>query len=139
MARLRILIVDDDALTVRLLCELVIRYFRDVQVDGTACPRTALEYAKTTEYSAVLTDFVMPGINGLQLAAGIHAMQPTVPILMISGSLEVLEHSHPPIFTLLRKPLDIEAILGALRSALHDGPPHAQVGEKTRHISTSSV
>ena len=123
MDTLRILIVDDDPLTVRLLCELVIRYFKDVRVDGTDCPSTALEYAKATTYSAVLTDFVMPGMDGLQLAAGIHAIQPTVPILLISGSAAVQEPSHPALFRFLRKPLDIAAVLDALRSALDGAMP----------------
>ena len=61
----RLLIVDDDLLTVQLLCELAARYFSEVPVDGTDSPLTALEYAKTTEYSAVLTDLVMPGTDGL--------------------------------------------------------------------------
>ena len=135
MARLRILIVDDDALTVRLLSELVIRSFMDVQVDGTDCPRTALEYAKTTPYSAVLTDFVMPGMDGLQLAAGIHAIQPSVPILLLSGSPAVLERSHPAVFTLLRKPLDIEATREALRSALDHGHANEEAGLKKVHTS----
>src|SRR5689334_12265920 len=118
MSTPRILIVDDDPLTVRLLCELVIRSFEDVKVDGTDSPMTALEYAKTTPYSAVLTDFVMPGMDGLQLAVGIRAIQPTLPILMVSGSAADREPSHPVLFALLRKPLDIKAVLEALRSAL---------------------
>jgi DNA-binding NtrC family response regulator len=118
MATPRLLIVDDDPVTVHLLCEVATRYFGDMQVDGTDCPLTALEYAKTTEYSVVLTDFIMPGIDGLQLAAGIHATHPNIPIVIMSGAVGALEHCRPGVFALLRKPLDIALVLETLQSAL---------------------
>ena len=125
----RLLIVDDDLLTVRLLCELAARYFSEVPVDGTDSPLTALEYAKTTEYSAVLTDLVMPGTDGLQLTAAIHAIQPNVPIIIMTGSPEAVEQSRPGAFALLCKPLDIHAVLKTLQSALdHSHDPDARSG-----------
>lgn len=84
----RIMVVDDEALvraTIRMTLE------RDgMQVVDHASPDTALAQLETMEGDAVdllVTDQAMPGMTGIQLAARIRALRPTLPILLVSGNL----------------------------------------------------
>ena len=117
MNRHRVLIVDDDPATLEVLTVILRRTLKDLQVEGTHSPMIALERVQTTQYDAVLTDLRMPGMDGLQLASHIHAIQPNTPVILITGAVDV----QPPsgnIFAWLPKPLDIDALLTTLEDAL---------------------
>lgn len=79
----------------------------------------ALElYAQDTQgFHLVLTDLVMPGITGVQLAARLHKLAPAQAVLLMSGhSPELFAPDQPTPDNLLPKPFTADT----LRAAVHD-------------------
>jgi CheY-like chemotaxis protein len=78
-----ILIVDDDIAvqaTIRLLLE---RAAHSVVVAGDG--RKALASLEAGNFDLVFLDIFMPGMDGLEAMRLIHAQQPLIPIIVISG------------------------------------------------------
>jgi CheY-like chemotaxis protein len=78
-----ILIVDDDIAvqaTIRLLLE---RAAHSVVVAGDG--RKALALLEAGNFDLVFLDIFMPGMDGLEAMRLIHAQQPLIPIIVISG------------------------------------------------------
>ena len=81
----RILVVEDESGLRRLVAEILTRrgYLVTVASDGAAA-LTVLGDA-TTHYDLVLSDMVMPGVDGIALAKEIRGRGLRVPILFMSG------------------------------------------------------
>lgn len=122
MAKPSLLIVDDDPVIREVLCSFLKRSLTDVHVDVTTSPNAALHRATSDQYSAVVTDVTMPGMDGLELAAKIHETCPDIPIIFMSGMAHALEHCRPRAFACLRKPFDIETFVDTVRSAVASYP-----------------
>jgi CheY-like chemotaxis protein len=67
----------------------------------------------------MLTDYMMPGMSGAQLAAQVRALHPSLPILFASGFAE-LEGDVETAWPRLRKPFS----LGVLSAALAQVTPY---------------
>jgi DNA-binding NtrC family response regulator len=80
-----ILVVDDDNEVLTLAVDIL--EMAGYTVLSTPDPRHALRLVRTREESLdlLLTDVVMPLMNGLQLAAEVQALQPEVKILLMSA------------------------------------------------------
>ena len=84
----RILVVDDDALIAMNTVALV-EDLGHVAVEANS-GRKALEILASGEaIDAMITDFAMPGMNGVELAGKARAMRPELPILLASGYAEL--------------------------------------------------
>jgi len=73
--------------------------------------------------TAVLTDYMMPGINGYELIQQIRKQYPTQKVILISGTPEFLENKQSVLCHTLQKPFKMEA-LNALIVALIDCQEH---------------
>lgn len=71
----------------------------------------------------VLTDYHMPGMNGVELAEELRARWPRLPIGLISGTGEGLEVPPDVFGAVLAKPVTIHTLRAAL-AGLTDTPPH---------------
>ena len=83
--------------------------------------------SKGGEIDAVILDYEMPGMNGLELATWLKQRHPTLPVIMISGSHPELEQMAPFVDASIgkgdpfRKILDrLQGLLGASRVAAPD-------------------
>ena len=84
----RVLLVDDDEV-VRLVCTELLR--RDGQtVTAVAQAADALTAVREdpARFDLVVTDYNMPLVSGVQLAEALHAMAPTLPVVLVSGYLD---------------------------------------------------
>ena len=83
-----ILIVDDDELVAEYLCALLESESYGVTVlnESTA----ALEYFKANpdDFDLIVTDQIMPGLTGVEIAQSMLALRPELPILLITGYSE---------------------------------------------------
>jgi two-component system, cell cycle sensor histidine kinase and response regulator CckA len=69
----------------------------------------------------VLTDVVMPGMSGIQLAERLAKLRPHLKVLFMSGySEESIERHAIPAHRLLRKPFDRQALTQKVRAALDE-------------------
>jgi CheY-like chemotaxis protein len=81
-----LLVIDDEPLIRELLAEFLklLGHKADLAADG----REGLARFDPRLHQAVLTDFLMPGLTGLEVAEAIWARRRTTPIVMISGQAE---------------------------------------------------
>jgi two-component system, cell cycle sensor histidine kinase and response regulator CckA len=117
----RVLVVEDEAavraLTVRLLRE------HGFSVLEAADGRAGLECCVEThgELDLLVTDVVMPAMSGAELVAQVRVLQPTLPVLYVSGYAgDVMPGASRPEdgAQLLQKPFSREALLRAVDEAL---------------------
>jgi PAS domain S-box-containing protein len=71
----------------------------------------------------LLTDLVMPGLNGLELARRLVALKPGLRVIYMSGYSDTLLHEGilPPGTAFLSKPFTPETLLGKVRETLEGG------------------
>ena len=108
----RILLVEDDEFVAEvaeaILEELGYQCAR--AVDG----RAALEALEIGEFDLVVSDVVMPRMDGIQLYAEARQRWPNLPFVLTSGYYEMLEGAEkalPAGFTILQKPYKVEDLL----------------------------
>jgi CheY-like chemotaxis protein len=78
-----ILFVDDHEVLARLSCEILeMQGYRAVSAYNA---QEALEKFKREKFDIIVTDFRMEGMNGLELARQIHATQPNIPVIIVTG------------------------------------------------------
>ncbi len=79
-----VLVVDDSAVDRTLAGGLLARSGEWLVVYATDGP-TALEQIQTQKPDIVVTDLVMPGMNGLELVAAIVQQHPKLPVILMTG------------------------------------------------------
>jgi CheY-like chemotaxis protein len=84
-----ILCVDDEE-TPRTLRKLILQK-QGYQVVTAASGAEALELLNRTKIDLVLSDQMMPGMTGTELTKSVKAMQPAMPVILISGVNEIPE------------------------------------------------
>ena len=109
-----ILVVDDEA-EVRALIREVLTLNGYTVID-TGDPVEARRIAERQPIQLLLTDVVMPIMNGLELAQRVEAASPTTKVLLMSGySTAAVQGSGRP---LLSKPFRTSDLLAAIRQML---------------------
>jgi PAS domain S-box-containing protein len=85
--RERILFVDDESSLLAIGSEILTSY--GYRVEAFADPAAALQAFRSAprEFDAVITDFAMPGMTGIELARSILELRPGMPVLLSSGHL----------------------------------------------------
>jgi two-component system chemotaxis response regulator CheY len=88
---LRFLVVDDNP-TVRVIIKEILRGFGVQEFEAAADGKAALELLKTQPFDVVLTDMVMPGVSGVDLARAIRTggtrTKADIPIVLLSGNMD---------------------------------------------------
>jgi CheY-like chemotaxis protein len=132
-ARLETILVVDDAEPIRkMVCSML--SFSGYNCLEAADGHEALAILRDSSGSVnlVLTDIVMPGMGGPELARHLAELRPELPIVFMSGYsddpvVRMLEHS-PALF--LPKPFTAAALTEKVRAALDNpwnGVPGAQI------------
>ena len=83
---MKVLVIEDEPLIRDIYSEFLelLGHEADVAVDG----REGLSRFDPLVHKIVVTDFLMPGLTGLEIAEAIRARSRTTPIVLISGSAE---------------------------------------------------
>ena len=116
----RWLVVNDDPSVLALTAE-VLRSVPGSEVIACNDTRTALEvfFAEPEAFELVITDFNMPGLDGLAFARAVREQSPHLRILMVTGSdLEDADGRRGELQALLPKPFAPSALLAAVHSVL---------------------
>lgn len=115
-----VLVIDDEEMVRTLVCRLLEEWgFKPVEADNG---RTALQLARRLKggLSMVITDLVMPHMDGYQFAQSFRQLYPEVPILFMTGKCpealgDSLANEREQI---LFKPFDPDAFLDAVARLL---------------------
>jgi PAS domain S-box-containing protein len=116
-----ILVVDDEPLVARAAARMLIRIgYRTTIVNNAADAIAA--YDADTSIAAVLTDFTMPGMNGLDLARTLFELRPTR-IILATGLAEHLTDENmkrAKVQQILLKPYGMAALGETMAAVLAD-------------------
>ncbi|WP_235536283.1 MULTISPECIES: response regulator [unclassified Sphingomonas] len=113
----RLLYVEDNAQIAEITCLMLEESGLDI-VQATSA-EDALRLADEAEpFDIVLTDVVMPGLSGVQLARRLNRRWPKLPIVLVSGFSEELALGYGAQYELLRKPFTRGALLDCLQRHL---------------------
>jgi PAS domain S-box-containing protein len=114
--KLTILVVDDDALVSMNTADMLSDLGHCVSEASSATD--ALQKLRSNgRFDVVVTDYAMPGMNGLDLATEIRRTNPALPIILATGYAD-LPHDTPLEFPRLGKPYTQEQLARTLESAV---------------------
>ncbi len=113
----RVLVIDDEAILRALLREMLSAcgYDADVAESGDA----GLAQFQAQAYRAVITDLLMPGMNGFEVIAALRKIDPAVRIIMLTGSApaQTAGQARESGITLLHKPIALRDLKAAVDAA----------------------
>ncbi|HEU4371730.1 MAG TPA: response regulator [Methylomirabilota bacterium] len=114
----RVLVIDDEAVLRSLFRDMLSAcgYEADVAEDGAA----GLARFRERRYEAVITDLLMPGMNGLEVAAALRTIDPGVRVILLTGSAPALTAGRARqsgVNTLLHKPIALADLKTAIDAA----------------------
>ena len=119
-----ILVVEDDLLNRNLICKVLRKEGHQVveACDGAI----ALEILQVLPFDLVITDFMMPKLNGIKFVEHLHSLQPRMPIIFMTGFLSVISGNTilDDVAEVLAKPFELDV----LRSTVHrllDSTPYS--------------
>ena len=120
---LRILVIDDEKFIADTLVMILRQSGREAAAayDGPA----AVRRAETFQPTVVISDVIMPGMNGIETCMNIQAKFPKCQILLFSGqaaTTELVRDAWEKGFKweLLAKPIEPEELLAKLSGLNHD-------------------
>jgi two-component system, cell cycle sensor histidine kinase and response regulator CckA len=123
-ARTILVVEDEDA--VRTAAQRILES-RGYQVLQVGRPDEALDLMRkrTKPLDLLLTDMVMPGMSGRELASRLRALQPTLKVIYMSGYSEELLRRGVDGFdgTVIEKPFTSAPLLAAVAKALREKVP----------------
>jgi len=123
----RIMLVDDEpgvlgALTRLLRLGLQDGQHRPYQVESFGDARSALERAHETPFALVISDYRMPGMNGVELLQALRGLQPDCARVILSGYTDlnglVAAINEAGIMRFVSKPWNDHELLTGLRQLL---------------------
>jgi CheY-like chemotaxis protein len=112
----RILLVEDDP-SARQSLSLLLRIDRHTVVEATN-GREALNLFAQERFDLVIVDYLMPEMQGNELATNIRHLFPSQPILMVTAYYEKLVDSAMPVDAIVSKPFAVHELRQAIAKLL---------------------
>jgi CheY-like chemotaxis protein len=119
--KVKIIVIDDEALIAETVVEILTQEgFDAVSVSSGF---SAIELAKELRPAIILSDVIMPGLNGIETGIKIREIVPNCKIVLFSGqaaTVDLLENARKQghRFEILAKPIKPEHLIGVIRSNL---------------------
>lgn len=116
----RVLVVDDEQGLVNLLCDFLSA--EGYEPTGFSVPAKSLEALKEQEFDILLTDLMMPEINGIQLLVASREICPDLVGIIMTGEGSIrtsVEAMKAGAFDYLLKPFRMDSLLPVISRAMH--------------------
>jgi DNA-binding NtrC family response regulator len=115
----RVLLVDDEALFLESMRKVL--KLRGCEVGVAGGGEQALRELRRARYDAVVLDLRMPGLDGIATLEHIRAMDPALPVLLLSGHADMskaAEAMQKGAADYLLKPAQVDKLCERIRSAI---------------------
>jgi PAS domain S-box-containing protein len=132
----RVLVVEDNP-EVLAVCISMLEQL-GYETYAVAGAPAALEMVEKQSFDLVISDIVMPGMDGTALANSIRARKPKIPVLLVTGFNPSVGQAEFPI---VRKPFDLSVLSRTVAGLIAEAkqPPNSNlVRLKVRHTETRS-
>jgi CheY-like chemotaxis protein len=117
--RTKVIVIDDES----LIAETVVEILSHVGFDAVAVSdgAAAIELAKSVKPDIVLSDVIMPGLNGVETGIRIRELVPDCRIILFSGqaaTVDLLEKARQQghHFDILAKPMKPDQLINVIRA-----------------------
>lgn len=118
-----ILVVDDESIVRDMLSSILTKQGYTVLLAGTGQEALQLCEQHAGAIQLLITDMLMPGMNGLELVRKVHAQWPQLRVLYLSGSRVVGEgFEREPDLPFLTKPFPRAELIAKVRELLKGTP-----------------
>lgn len=124
----RILVAEDDMAVQSFVCRALAH--RGHEVTGVDDGLRALKALQGDQFDALLTDIVMPGMDGIALALKVARDWPDLPILLMTGYSAERQRAHnldALVYKVISKPFTLAQICDAVDAMLEDHKQPARV------------
>ena len=115
----RVLVVDDETPVRAMISAALERQGYIIELAGGG--REALAALEMNNYDLVLTDIVMQDVNGIALLERIHALQPHLPVVMVTAVHDIgvaIDSMRRGAYDYLLKPFERDQLLATVQRAL---------------------
>ena len=117
----RILVVDDEEPVREFVSRALVHANPHYHVDTAEDGLQALEAMASAQYDLLVTDIVMPGLDGIALALKVAKDYPNVTILMMTGYAAEKQRAYglqALIHRVISKPFSLQEICATVKEAL---------------------
>lgn len=132
-----ILLVDDDEIVTKAIVNLL-ELETDYRTLAFQDPRMALEAARRESIDCVISDFLMPEMDGLQFLRELATFAPDVPRILLTGYADkenaIAAINQVNLYQYLEKPWDNETLKIVLRNAVGQRTLEQQLSERLREL-----
>ncbi len=114
----RVLLVDDEKEFLEIMSERM--QARDIEVTTSTSALEAMDLIATESYDAVIMDFMMPEMNGIEALKAIKEKNPEMQIILLTGHATVektVEAMKAGAMDLVEKPADLDALSEKIKNA----------------------
>src|SRR4051794_35585385 len=135
-----ILVVDDDADTRELIVDALVR--RGLTATHVPSGADALEAIRHQEVDAVVTDFQLGGMSGIELCRRLSELRPDVPVIVLTGhgNMELaISAIRAGAYDFITKPISEDVLGLAVARALQHRLLKYEVGRLREAVSNSTT
>jgi DNA-binding NtrC family response regulator len=114
----KVLLVDDEVEFVKTLAERL--RARGLQVEVATSGEEGIEKARKTTFHAVVLDFAMPGMDGIETLRALREQSPDTQVLLLTGQATIkaaVEATRLGAVDVLEKPTDVSTLVEKIREA----------------------
>ena len=135
---LELLLIDDDPIVTRALTALV-KAETKWSVTSFNRPSAALESLDGAKYHAVVSDFLMPEMDGIAFLKRVRETQPFASRILLTGYADkrnaIRSINEAGVYHYIEKPWDNDALLLVLRNALERSKLMLELDETMQRLA----
>ena len=138
--KVTIVIVDDEDMVLTSLSSLL-SLETEYDVKSYTSPKEALSYVRENDVDIVLSDYLMPEMDGISFLAQVREVRPEVPRIILTGYADkenaIKAINEVGLFQYIEKPWDNDDLLIILRNGIERKRLVSKLQEKIGQINAA--
>ena len=126
----KVMVVDDDRQALHTIMRFLSRFREEFDVITADGGEAAIQVLKESQVDLIITDLVMPGMDGFSLLAHINEHHPRVLCIAMTGYAtdNVVSMLPNGLLCFMKKPFQVYELLATVRESLKQKPPAGTIG-----------